>query len=79
MSATFASFGRPRIMTRPGTFSRLFSAWWNAITRYFVRRAAIASLRALDDHVLRDIGLERSEIEAAAYGFTTFFGRARRR
>ena len=35
------------------------------------RRQAIRALRALDDHELQDIGLARSEIEAAVYGFGT--------
>ncbi len=34
--------------------------------RNWVARRAIASLRELDDHVLKDIGVERRDIEAAA-------------
>ncbi|CCM77183.1 DUF1127 domain-containing protein [Rhizobium mesoamericanum] len=36
--------------------------------RHFARRAAIVRLRELDDEALKDIGLARSEIEAAAFG-----------
>ena len=39
------------------------------IAGYFVRRTAIATLRELDDRALRDIGLARSQIEAAVHGF----------
>jgi uncharacterized protein YjiS (DUF1127 family) len=71
MSATLSTIVRPAVTKRPGAFSRLFSASWNGIARYFVRRAAIASLRELDDRALRDIGLKRSQVEAAVYGFIT--------
>lgn len=75
MSATV----RPERTTPPGTFSRLFSAWWDGIVRYFVHRAAVARLRELDDRVLRDIGLERSQITAAVHGFIPFSDLARMR
>jgi uncharacterized protein YjiS (DUF1127 family) len=38
---------------------------------YFDRRAAMAALGRLDDHALHDIGIVRSQIEAAARGFIT--------
>jgi uncharacterized protein YjiS (DUF1127 family) len=71
MSATLVAIVRPEVTKRPGALTQLFDACWNGIARYFVRRAAIASLRGLDDRVLREIGLARSQIEAAVYGFTT--------
>src|SRR5262249_1983416 len=71
MSATFATIVRPQLTKRPGAFSRIFSAGRDGITRYFVRRAAIARLRELDDRVLHDIGIERSQIEAAVCGLIT--------
>ena len=37
--------------------------WWRAHTIRRARIAAIRELRALDDRMLRDIGLSRSEIE----------------
>jgi uncharacterized protein YjiS (DUF1127 family) len=79
MSATLATIVRPEVTERPSAFSWLFSAGWDGIARYFVRRAAIARLRELDDRVLRDIGLERSQIETAVYGLITPSEQARRR
>ena len=60
MSATVATIVRPEIPNRRGAFSRLVSACWDAIARSFVRRAAIASLRELDDRALRVLELSRS-------------------
>jgi uncharacterized protein YjiS (DUF1127 family) len=77
MSATLSSIIRPAVTKRPGTFSRLFSACLDWIAHYFVRRAAIACLCELDDRALRDIGLVRSQIEAAVHGFMTAPDRAR--
>jgi uncharacterized protein YjiS (DUF1127 family) len=71
MSATLATIDRPEATTRPGALSRLFNACRDRIAHYFVRRAAIARLREFDDRVLRDIGLVRSQIEAAVDGFIT--------
>jgi uncharacterized protein YjiS (DUF1127 family) len=77
MSATLSTIIRPAVTKRPGAFSRLFSACLDRTARYFVRRAAIACLRELDDRALRDIGLVRSQIEAAVHGFMTAPDRAR--
>jgi uncharacterized protein YjiS (DUF1127 family) len=43
----------------------LASAWWKAYALRRQRWAAICELHALDDRMLRDIGLGRSEIESA--------------
>ncbi len=68
MSATISTIVRPAVTKRASPFSRRFSASWDGIARYFIHRAAIAHLRKLDDHALRDIGLARSDIEAAVHG-----------
>jgi uncharacterized protein YjiS (DUF1127 family) len=78
MSATFSTIVRPAVTNRHGVFSRLLSAFCNGIVAYFVRRAAIKSLGELDDRALRDIGIERSQIEAAVHGFITLPYQARR-
>jgi uncharacterized protein YjiS (DUF1127 family) len=41
---------------------------WRATAKAVVRRQAMRELRALDDRSLRDMGLGRSEIEAAVRG-----------
>jgi len=69
MSAILATIARPEVMKGDGAFSRLLSACWDGIAGYLYRRAAIATLRGLDDHVLRDIGLERPQIRAAVRRF----------
>jgi uncharacterized protein YjiS (DUF1127 family) len=48
------------------------------MARYFFHRAAIATLGKLDDRALKDIGLTRSQIEAAVHGLTTTPNRARK-
>jgi uncharacterized protein YjiS (DUF1127 family) len=41
---------------------------WRRYTTWRARRRAVQELRSLDDHMLRDLGLSRSGIEAAVYG-----------
>ena len=77
MSTTLSTIVRPAGTTSPGASLRLFNACWEGIARYFVHRAAIASLRELDDRALWDIGLARSQIEAAVHGFMTAPNRGR--
>jgi uncharacterized protein YjiS (DUF1127 family) len=40
---------------------------FDAISRYLRFRAELASIDTLDDRTLRDIGLNRSELRAAAW------------
>jgi uncharacterized protein YjiS (DUF1127 family) len=51
-----------------------FAGWLamlgNSIAAWWLRREAIKALRQLDDRQLRDIGLARCHIEAAANGDT---------
>ena len=44
------------------------SRWTLGLLAWGERRAAIKTLRQLDDRALRDIGLYRGQIEAAVYG-----------
>ena len=68
MSATLSTIVQPAGTRQLGASLRIFSAAWDRIARYRAHRAAIASLREFDDRALRDIGLARSEIEAAVRG-----------
>ena len=77
MSAILSTIVRPAIAKQPAGPSRRLGAWCERIARYLFRRCAVASLSELDDRALRDIGLERSEIEAAVYGFVTLRNQGR--
>lgn len=44
---------------------------FGALARKIRRRQAVRALRNLEDHELRDIGLARSQIEAAVRGCVT--------
>jgi uncharacterized protein YjiS (DUF1127 family) len=69
MSATLVTIVRPAAAKRPATVRRICVACWDAVACYFVRRSAITTLRELDDRALQDIGIARSQIEAAVQGF----------
>ena len=77
MSATSVTIARPAAAKRPATVSRICVACWGAATGYVVRRTAIATLRELDDRALSDIGIARSQIEAAVHGLTPSAERGR--
>ena len=51
-----------------GLFRRARQPGATRSSTYLERRAAIKTLRELDDRALRDIGIERSQIEAAVHG-----------
>ena len=44
---------------------------FGALAKEISRRQAVRALREFEDPELRDIGLARSQIEAAVYGFMT--------
>jgi uncharacterized protein YjiS (DUF1127 family) len=78
MSATLSTLFQPAVAVRPGRYVwRLCFAWAGDIAHYFARRAALKRLREFNDRELRDIGLARSQIEAAVDGFMTRPERAR--
>ncbi len=77
MSATFSAIARPAGAKRPAIVSRICLACWDAVSGYVVRRSAIATLRELDDRALRDIGIARSQIEAAVHGLIALPDRGR--
>jgi uncharacterized protein YjiS (DUF1127 family) len=51
-------------------FTRWLAMLGNSIAVWWLRREAIKALRQLNDRELRDIGLARCHIEAAAKGDT---------
>jgi uncharacterized protein YjiS (DUF1127 family) len=71
MSETLSTTLEPAATNSSGAYLRVFNGCWEGIAGYFFRRAAIKSLRELDDRALSDIGLTRSEIEAAVHGSLT--------
>jgi uncharacterized protein YjiS (DUF1127 family) len=77
MSATFSAVARPAVAKRPAIVARLCFACWDAMSGYVVRRSAIATLRELDDRALADIGIARSQIEAAVHGLIALPDRGR--
>jgi uncharacterized protein YjiS (DUF1127 family) len=46
----------------------LLGGWATGLVTYWARREAIKVLGAMDDRALRDIGIARSQIEAAVGG-----------
>lgn len=47
---------------------RMLAIWWRWVMRTLRHREGAARLRALDDQALSDLGLSRSNIEAASRG-----------
>jgi uncharacterized protein YjiS (DUF1127 family) len=77
MSATFSAIARPAATKRPAIACRICVAAWDVLAGYVVRRSAIATLHELDDRALRDIGIARSQVEAAVHGLISLPDRAR--
>lgn len=77
MSASVSKTAGAAGAKAPGALIELLSASWKALVSHFVHRAAIATLRELDDRALRDIGLRRTEIQAAVYGLVSPVDRER--
>jgi uncharacterized protein YjiS (DUF1127 family) len=77
MSATLSAVVWPAVAERATMVSRICVACWDVVAVYVVRRTAIATLRELDDRALRDIGIARTQIEAAVHGFISLPDRAR--
>lgn len=48
--------------------TRLFGGLAQGLVTYWARREAIKVLGEMDDRALRDIGITRSQIEAAVHG-----------
>jgi len=57
----------PKSAKRPGALRQLAKAAF----RNWERRKMIATLHRMDDHLLRDIGIDRSDIPRVVEGFST--------
>ncbi|WP_454626370.1 DUF1127 domain-containing protein [Bradyrhizobium cenepequi] len=68
MSTLSSAAGRPAQPGASGAVVRWIGAGAYAVLAYLERRAAIKTLRGLDDRALRDIGISRCQIEAAVGG-----------
>lgn len=80
MSTTAAQLtGSTSMTTSHAPTRRGLSGWVKALAvsyqRSMQRRASVAALRSLDDHLLKDIGLDRSEIVSMVYGNGTDMSR----
>ncbi len=70
MSITSSNAMQPAISGASGGVARRLGIWTLALMNHLERRAAVKTLRELDDRALRDIGLVRSQIEDAVAGST---------
>jgi uncharacterized protein YjiS (DUF1127 family) len=77
MSAVLPTRAHPVAAKRSEALLHLPGVLWLAIARYLDRRAAIADLHEVDEHALQDIGITRSQIEAAVHGRVPRSGRER--
>lgn len=77
MSAYLPTITRPVTAKRSEALLRLPGALYRAITRYINHRAVIADLREFDEQALQDIGIARSQIEAAVHGLIPRTSRGR--
>ncbi len=68
MSAILTTKPRPALSRRYPSIPSGLRICWVAIKGYFERRAAMARLGEFDECALRDIGITRSQIEAAVRG-----------
>ena len=68
MTAISPTTAQPARSGSAGGFVRWIEGGATALLTYLERRAAIKTLRQLDDRALRDIGLSRCQIEAAVGG-----------
>jgi uncharacterized protein YjiS (DUF1127 family) len=68
MTTIYSTAGQPAPQSVPAGVFRVLGSWVNGIVTYLARRQAIQTLSELDDRALRDIGIDRSRIEAAVRG-----------
>lgn len=55
------------VMTHAGNFLRALAAWRRRMRENSLKRRNLRLMRDLNNHVLRDIGLDRSELASVVY------------
>ena len=72
MTMISSAAGRPASQSSrqvsPAGLDRWLGSWAHRLVSYWARREAIKVLSEMDDRALRDIGIQRSQIEAAVHG-----------
>lgn len=68
MTMISSAASQPASQSSPAGLARLLGSWATGFVTYWARREAIKVLSELDDRALRDIGIARSQIEAAVGG-----------
>jgi uncharacterized protein YjiS (DUF1127 family) len=68
MTMISSAAGQPASQSSPAGLARLLGSWATGFVTYWARREAIKVLSEMDDRALRDIGIARSQIEAAVGG-----------
>ena len=68
MTMISSAAGQPASKIPQAGLNRLLGAWATGFVTYWARREAIKVLSEMDDRALRDIGIARSQIEAAVGG-----------
>ena len=64
MSATYQTELPPESFASKGfeQVGRIFSIWWRSYRVWRNQQLAVAALRRLDNRMLKDLGIDRSEI-----------------
>jgi uncharacterized protein YjiS (DUF1127 family) len=68
MTMISSAAGQPASQSSPAGLARVLGSWAYGLVTYWARREAIKVLSEMDDRALRDIGIARSQIEAAVGG-----------
>ena len=69
MSTTFNAAVRPSNAAGAlATAGAAVKRWWGALIAWRIEEVAITQLKSMSDRELKDIGLTRSQIEAAVRG-----------
>jgi uncharacterized protein YjiS (DUF1127 family) len=68
MTMISSAAGQPASQNSPAGLACLLGSWAHGLVSYWARREAIKVLSEMDDRALRDIGIARSQIEAAVGG-----------